>query len=260
MTDINRTDKNTRIVNAEKGTDIYNFVLDKNIFSNIFEKDIQRIYIYKKAERLAKAIHLVTPAFRETPALANRLDAIAVGLIDAAILPPIQARGALSRELLALSSVLSIARTGAIISVMNAEFIAREAHLLLQEIALYEEPRVSLPAAMSLPELAKGLSVHDRKNPSRTKRASLQPTPSQKDRDKGQTYIGQTEIAASRTDRKEAILSVLKSKGPSRIKDISTALRDIGEKTLQRELAALVLDGSVRKEGERRWTLYTAVL
>src|SRR3990167_10275321 len=88
------------------------FVLEKSIFNNIFEKDIRRIFIYKKAERLAKAIHLITPAFAESVSLRNRIDAIAIGLVDAAILPSGTARTALSRELLALSSVLSIARTG----------------------------------------------------------------------------------------------------------------------------------------------------
>src|SRR6266481_1219197 len=111
------------------------FVLEKSIFSNIFEKDIRRVFIYKKAERLAKAIHLVAPAFRNSPALRDRLDQVAVGLVDAAILPPTSARDALSRELLALSSVLSIGRTGGLLSSMNAELIAREAHQLLQEIA-----------------------------------------------------------------------------------------------------------------------------
>jgi hypothetical protein len=116
------------------------FVLEKSIFSNIFEKDIRRVYIYKKAERLAKAIHLVAPAFRNSPALRDRMDHVAVGLVDAAILPPTSARDALSRELLALSSVLSIGRTGGLLSSMNAELISREAQNLLQEVAAYEEP------------------------------------------------------------------------------------------------------------------------
>jgi len=131
------------------------FVLEKSIFNNIFEKDIRRIFIYKKAERLAKAIHLITPAFAESVSLRNRIDAIAIGLVDAAILPSGTARTALSRELLALSSVLSIARTGGLLSSMNAELIAREAHILLQEVAAYEEPRLFLDDAPTLSNIAK---------------------------------------------------------------------------------------------------------
>src|SRR3989338_9631811 len=133
------------------------FVLEKNIFNNIFEKDIRRVFIYKKAERLAKAIHLITPAFAESMSLRNRIDAIAVGLVDAAILPSGAARLALSRELLALSSVLSIARTGGLLSPMNAELIAREAHILLQEVAADEEPRLFLDDAPTLSAIAKNV-------------------------------------------------------------------------------------------------------
>src|SRR3569833_214286 len=84
--------------NAQRA-DFDSFVLDKGIFSNIFEKDIRRVYIYKKSERLAKAIHLVAPAFKNSPSLRDRLDRVAVGLVDAAIQPPSLARDGLSREL-----------------------------------------------------------------------------------------------------------------------------------------------------------------
>ena len=111
------------------------FVLEKNIFSNIFEKDIRRVYIYKKAERLARALHMITPAFESSPALRNRADVVAINIIDAATLTPGQARAALARELLALSSVLSIANTSGMLSSMNADLIGKEARMLLQEIA-----------------------------------------------------------------------------------------------------------------------------
>src|SRR3989344_1100421 len=147
------------IINSSHGRERdarnYDFVLEKSIFSNIFEKDIRRVYIYKKAERLAKAIHLITPAFTLSSSLRNRIDAIAVGLIDAAILTPAIAKNALSHELLALSSVLSIARSGGLLSSMNAELISREAHQLLQEVAAYEEPRLFLDDAPTLAGLLK---------------------------------------------------------------------------------------------------------
>jgi hypothetical protein len=114
------------------------FVLEKDIFSNVFERDIRRVYIYKKAERLARALLMISPAFAQSVPMRSRLDVIAMGLVDAAVQSPTIARHALSRELLALSSVLSIARAGGLLSAMNAELISREAQTLLQEIASYE--------------------------------------------------------------------------------------------------------------------------
>ncbi len=250
-----------RDVQTHKGHDTRahsdNFVLEKGIFSNIFEKDIRRVYIYKKAERLAKAIHLVSPAFRTYPAIRDRMDAVAIGLVDAAILPPITARDSMSRELLALSSVLSIARTGGLLSAMNADLIAKEAQQLLQEIASYEEPRLFLDEVPSLAALAKEvgaeryLSAPAQTNFSEPKPRPVATKPSVSN--KGQD-IGQLKDKTS--DRREAIKSILASKGSSYIKDISTLIRDVSEKTIQRELQSLVDSGEVVKSGERRWTTY----
>jgi DNA-binding transcriptional ArsR family regulator len=230
------------------------FVLDKQIFSNIFERDIRRVYIYKKAERLARALHLIGPAFAGSPALRNRADEIAIALVDAAILPPGQARGAMSRELLALSSALSIARTGGMLSDMNANLIGREARLLLQEIAGYEEPRLFMEDAPTLAELARGVGESSGR-PALAAGARKPASATSRSTDNGHKGHGK-EIKDKTTDRREAILSVLSSKGPSYIKDISTLIRDVSEKTVQRELQALVAEGVVDRRGAKRWTTY----
>jgi len=231
-----------------KYTPIDDFVLEKSIFNNIFEKDIRRVFIYKKAERLAKAIHLVAPAFAESVALRNRIDAIAVGLVDAAILPSGAARTALSRELLALSSILSIARTGGLLSFMNVELITREAHTLLQEIAAYEEPRLFLDDVPTLSGIAK--KAHSQE--------ALEPELHKPVRRPIATQGGIKDISDGPIkDRRETILSVIKNKGRASIKDISTHVRGVSEKTIQRELLSLIGEGKVLKEGERRWSTYT---
>jgi len=220
------------------------FVLEKSIFNNVFEKDIRRVFIYKKAERLAKAIHLVTPAFAESVSLRNRIDAIAVGLVDSAILPSGSARTALSRELLALSSVLGMARTGGFLSQMNAEIIAHEAHLLLQEVAGYEEPRLFLDEAPTLSKISK-LQNSNQKEPKQISKVVRR-------LDKG--HVKDTNVIK---DRRGAIMSVIRDKERASIKDISTLIRDVSEKTIQRELTALITEGVVNKEGERRWSMYS---
>ena len=224
------------------------FVLEKSIFNNVFEKDIRRVYIYKKAERLAKAIHLIAPAFKDSMSLRNRVDSIAIGLVDAAILSHSAARTALSRELLTLSSVLSIARTGGMLSSMNAELIGREAQALLQEVAHYEEPRLFLDETPTLSALArKALPLGTVQRPVSSARSISGD-------DKRQT---QGNPEGHLKDRRETILSVIKDKKKVSIKDISTIIRNISEKTIQRELASLVELGTVVKEGERRWSIYS---
>jgi hypothetical protein len=63
-----------------------------------------------------------------------------------------------------------------------------------------------------------------------------------------------TEGLLSRRDR---ILSIIKDKVQVTIKDISGAITDVSEKTIQRELMSLISDGTLRKEGERRWSKYS---
>ena len=240
------------------------FVLEKSIFNNIFEKDIRRVFIYKKAERLAKALHLVAPAFIEAPSLRDRIDAVAIGLIDAAVLPPGGARLALSRELLALSSVLAIARTGGLLSAMNADLIAREAHVLLQEVAAYEEPRLFLDDAPTLADIAKQMPRQEVSAGART--TESRPTASRRilhatiEKDKGhaqKTPKADKGHQSQVKDRSETVLSLIRQKGSVSIKDISTMIRGVSEKTIQRELASLVASGTVEKTGERRWSTYS---
>src|SRR3989338_764950 len=242
--DISQSTEVRNIQMSGKYTNSEDFVLEKSIFNNVFEKDIRRVFIYKKAERLAKALHLIAPAFTEDVSLKSRIDAIAIGLIDAALLLPGAARAALSRELLALSSILSIARTSNLLSAMNAELIVREAHMLLTEVAAYEEPRLSLDGAPTLSGIAKKAFSQEEKN--KTNR---------KGHIKEIEHVSDIHIK----DRRDAILSVIKSKRTASIKDISTLVRSVSEKTIQRELMALIRTGLVRRQGERRWSTYSLI-
>ncbi len=234
--------------------DFERIVLEKGIFSNIFEKDIRRVYIYKKSERIAKALHLIAPAFKDSKALRDRIQRISVEIVDASILPPGEAKDVLARELLALSSVLSMAKTAGMLSSMNADIIMREAHNLLAEIAGYEEPRVALPDMPTMSALAKSVpsAISEIKVTRREEPVTRTSVPERKARiDKGHFNN-----IKDKGGRKESILSILSSRGPSYIKDISTLIRDVSEKTVQRELQALVSEGRVVQTGKRRWTTY----
>jgi hypothetical protein len=232
------------------------FVLEKSIFHSIFEKDIRRAYIYKKAERLGKAAQLISPAFTSSPSLKNRFDSVAVNLIESALLPVNEARTALSKELLTLSSLLSLARTGGFLSAMNVDLINREAHILLQEMSSYEEPRVYLEEVPTLSSIARDVLVthtpaahSEGRSTTRQTATSTKPT-----FPKGHVKDNQE---GSLKDRQEAVLSVIRTKGKARIKDISMVVRGVSEKTIQRELSALVSSGRIVKEGERRWSTYS---
>lgn len=61
------------------------------------------------------------------------------------------------------------------------------------------------------------------------------------------------------TDRKDKIVSLIKSKGQVSIKDITNEFKDISEKTIQRDLMRLIKDGVITKKGEKRWSVYSII-
>lgn len=60
----------------------------------------------------------------------------------------------------------------------------------------------------------------------------------------------------SGVDRKERIKTILREKGQSGIKDISDIIKDVSEKSIQRDLNDLIETGEVVRIGERRWSTY----
>jgi DNA-binding HxlR family transcriptional regulator len=62
-----------------------------------------------------------------------------------------------------------------------------------------------------------------------------------------------------RNNRQNIIIGLLKKKKTLTIKDIAQTIRDCSEKTIQRELIALIGAGVLKKTGERRWSKYSLI-
>ena len=58
-------------------------------------------------------------------------------------------------------------------------------------------------------------------------------------------------------DRRSIILAKIKEKPSLNVKDISANIPYVSEKTIQRELLAMVAEGILVKRGERRWSTYS---
>ncbi len=67
-------------------------------------------------------------------------------------------------------------------------------------------------------------------------------------------------VAVKRNRRQSFIISILKRRKDLTIKDISSVFHDCSEKTIQRELSALVDEGVISRKGKRRWTRYNLVI
>jgi hypothetical protein len=79
-----------------------------------------------------------------------------------------------------------------------------------------------------------------------------------KDKDKRHNKGHQTDTAKQKERASIILQMVRKNKGVS-VGDIALVVKDCSEKTIQRELVSLIEQGLVRKQGERRWSLYFPV-
>lgn len=168
------------------------------------------------------------------------------------------------------------------ISRMNADILAKELHNLGQMIAeatnagasQNDQAHIEIPNSffdeMSDSESVKVLDKPENKN------IQLKDNNYVKDIYKGQTNIKPKELAKpttsktkkyvsnteKRQNRKDIILNYItekRLKGDNEgvmVKDILTKIKDVSEKTLQRELSVLVAKGVLRKVGEKRWSRY----
>jgi len=66
-------------------------------------------------------------------------------------------------------------------------------------------------------------------------------------------------VSVKKNSRQNTIIALLKRKKEIMIKDVSPLISGCSEKTIQRELSAMVAAGILRKIGEKRWSRYTLV-
>jgi DNA-binding transcriptional ArsR family regulator len=95
-----------------------------------------------------------------------------------------------------------------------------------------------------------------------TKSAGSSSTPTQRQRrvsvPAGDISTDAYLVYSQLTDRADRIKTVLEAKPQATIKDIAEVITDVSEKTIQRELNSLIEKGQVIREGERRWSRYSA--
>ena len=64
-------------------------------------------------------------------------------------------------------------------------------------------------------------------------------------------------LRSGNRERRERIIELLRESGPSSVTDLARNIQGCSEKTIQRELVAMVSLGLLKKTGERRWSRYS---
>lgn len=148
---------------------------------------------------------------------------------------------------------LELASSGTFISKMNFDVLKREYSNLLSKMLSYKDGYQALLDNISRPIEVRQNGIVESKQISDAKKAENEHI-GKKVSAKKPSYVSNGE---GDSGRQGVIVNALKDKGPSSIGDLVSVFgSSISEKTIQRELNALVNAGTIKKEGEKRWRRY----
>jgi hypothetical protein len=241
---------------SDTGNHFHEFALQ----STLFKGRSDWYFCFLKAEKIAQVLLVIGDASPAEAAQALR------PLTEAARrLPESIARlaaGELEREgvladIFALRSAVRLTAAARELSQENALLISQEYERIAHKIGAQGEPSPFVTTDdFAVPQLRRATPGS---LPSRTSGAR-----NLKDTDKGHSAAAAQELLqrptpAQKQERANQILEVIRARQGASIKEIAAVVKGCGEKTIQRELAALIEEGLVRKEGERRWSVYKPV-
>ena len=259
------------IHNAQRGDVLAKFIDSQSIHTDPFGENRVGERAYRRAERIVAGLHLITSHVAVDEPLRIRIRSEGLELLTHALqlrdeLRSIESTrvGAFHASIRYLITLVRLLTAGGFVSFQNAEavvsaldelggFIGTSQRTALAESIAFTRddfvgPSGPLTPVQRRPLLKEtkdtfiikdGLNVSD-SNMSFTKENVHTPV-------------------ASWRDRSRSILDVLRSGSEFSIKEVCARIPDYSEKMIQRELAALVEAGKVKKEGEKRWSRYSIV-
>ncbi len=243
-----------------------------------FSDDVEFVFVYKKTEKLATAMYMVTNLFSDNEPMKWSLrkkvgDLLSDSLSykDMFASKQIDFVNTLKTKALELVSLLEIAMRSGLVSQMNYSILRGEFSNLIVtldttktdekrgENELLSKGFFAAPAPLEQTHFPR---VHSASPSHAQGHIQREPKPVLQEREttrKAERKASAEEHTAKRSNRQNTILSVIKKRGEISIKDISEIIKDCSEKTIQRELNSFISAGIVKRAGERRWSKYSLV-
>lgn len=218
---------------------------------------------YRRAERIAAAIHLLTDHISEEEPLRTEVRRLSTDMLSSILelrrgfrSSGGEAIATAQAQISHIVSLLRILTVVGMVSTANAEVLIGG---LGDLSALFESQRVSMSEDVSL-------SKEDLTPRSRMILAARGNMPEKQkfEKDMGvKDNISLSDRRVARTEmsftKSNGVLMFLKSGDKYGIKDIASQMPEYSEKTIQRMLSELVSRGVVKKEGDKRWSRYSLI-
>ncbi len=205
-----------------------------------------------KYGKIASAVYLITGFFTDSEPLKWKLRTLASDLVSEREKDKLT----LAQE---VRSLFHLAKNANLISETNHDILIQElgklTHSLekpLEKLFLSEvAPLENLPVQKVEAPVIKDKIVSNPEPKKPTEYLSLEAV----DKEKSLKQFGA--VSVKKNGRQNVIISLLKRKKEIMIKDVSPLISGCSEKTIQRELSAMVATGILRKMGEKRWSRYS---
>lgn len=194
-----------------------------------------------KGQKIVAALYLVTNHLSDTDPLKTKLRSLGVALVEGTAL-------SIHETASSISTLLNVAGLANLISPKNVSILVLEvehyASMKSSDDALdtyFEDKHVLIKRTYQGHTVAQLITKQQNSGSNNKKLPQISSKSENKDK------------------RQNDILSFINIRKSVAIKDIATLFPSVSEKTIQRELTALVSSGKITKRGSKRWSIYMAI-
>ena len=241
-----------------KGDGFSRFIDAQHVRTDPFGKNRAAERLYRRVERICAALYLLTRHIPESEPLRLEIRSGSIVLLEKVLTLRDDMRSADSDAVISfessirrLISLVRILTAAGRISFQNADTVIGALDELTGFVVSSQRSNMSERVSFEREEIVGDTSpLRDRQSIKdiRDSRKIIKDTLNTSDT-----------AAVSANSRSLGIVTVLRGMGALGIKEISARLPDYSEKMIQRELASLVKNGQVKKEGFKRWSRYALV-
>ncbi len=193
-----------------------------------------------KGQKIAAALYLISNHLSDNDPLKNSLRSHGVTLTTT------EHEGQKRVAIRAIETLLGTAVLAGLMSEKNVSIIYLELRHYAVQLTTESDPISSLFSPVLESTLPSSQNLSYKTNPVKSFTNQV-------------AYQKNIQTNESKSKRQDAILSFINERKSVGIKDIAALFSDTSEKTIQRELGALVAAGKINKRGEKRWSIYLSV-
>lgn len=233
------------------------------------------LFVHRKTERVVAALFLITENLGADNPIRHKVRNLGVDLMSFMLAETRSKSDQFDRSgssfvsrLLEIASLLEIAFLAEQLSEMNVRLLGSEIERLV--LMTEKNKRQNESSSMQVSNVNKVLSAEDSKERSlglshKIRQRLFDKRPGSKASRPDPKYSSAFDVKKpqqlvfkdNKNERRKVIVEALQGGKKMGVKDFVSVLYGVGEKTIQRELAALVESGVLNREGERRWSKYS---